>query len=101
MESIKEILATPSPYRGGEASFATVQAELRRIYGDKIADEYQPELCRSYAQWKKISYAPIPGTKGIKLITIVEEKDDEEKTINKFPKVVTLFNINMVRRIKS
>ena len=95
-----EILAVPSPYRGGAASYATVQAELLKRYGPKIAEDYRPELCRSYHQWRKICYAPIPGTQGIKVVTIVEERNEKNEVERKFPKVVTLFNINMVRRIK-
>jgi len=101
MEEIKEIMAMPSPYKGGKNSFATVQAELRRKFGNKIAEDYHPSLCRSFREWAKIHYRPIPGTKAIKVITVVEEKDDEGEIIKTFPRVVNLFNINQVRRIRN
>jgi hypothetical protein len=100
MEALKEILAMPSPYRGGTKSYETVQSELRRRFGDQVANEYRPELCRSYREWRKLSYAPKPGSKAIQVVTIIEEKDDKGKVVNKVPKVVSLFNINQVRRVQ-
>ena len=101
MEAIKEIMAMPSRYKGGRNSFETVQSELRRRFGPKIAEDYHPSLCRSFREWAKIQYRPMPGAKAIKIITVVEEKDDEGETVKKFPKVVNLFNINQVKRIRN
>ena len=100
MQAIKEILAVPSPYRGSENSAATVRAELRRRYGSQISEDYRPELCRSYHQWKKLLYFPIPKTKAIKVITIIEKENDKGE-IEKIPKIVNLFNINQVRRLQN
>ena len=47
MNAISEIMAMPSPYRGSETSAATVKEELRRRFGDKIAEEYE-KLLRSF-----------------------------------------------------
>jgi hypothetical protein len=100
VQQIKEILAAPSPYRNGEQSAATVKAELRRRFGSQIANEYRPELCRSFAQWKKLLYFPIPNTKAIKIVTIIE-KENGRGEIEKIPKIVNLFNINQVRKLGS
>ncbi len=91
----------PSPYKGGKNSFETVQSELRRRFGPKVAEEYHPSLCRSFREWAKIQYRPVPGSKAIKVITVVEEKDNKGEVIKTFPRVVNLFNINQVKRIRN
>ena len=100
MNAISEIMAMPSPYRGSETSAATVKEESRRRFGDKIANEYNPKLCRSFREWRKILYTPIPGSKAVKVITIVEKTNDKGEIVKKFPKIVNLFNVNQVKRLR-
>lgn len=100
MQNIKEILAMPTPYRGGKSA-ELVREKVRELYGDKAAKEYDPHFtCRSFREWGKINYRVKKGAKAIKSITVIEEKDSKGKVISTYPKVVNLFHIRDVERLK-
>jgi hypothetical protein len=101
MENIQDIMAIPSPYRGSEQTAAKVKEEIGRRWPE-LASSYDPKFTtRTYREWSKIGYRVKQGEKAIKSITIIEVKDDKGKVVKTYPKVINLFNINQIERMKS
>ena len=102
MQMLKEIQAVPSPYRGSENTAKMVREEIRRRWGDKEAKEYDPYFTtRTYRDWSRINYRVKQGEKAIKSIVVVEKTNDEGKVVDTYPKVINLFHLNQVERLKS
>ena len=102
MQMLKEITAVPSPYRGSENTAKMVRDEIRKRWGDKAAEEYNPYFTtRTYRDWSKLSYRPRRGERAIKSIVLVPAEEDEQGNVTKtYPKVINLFHINQVERLK-
>jgi hypothetical protein len=100
MQMLKEIKAVPSPYRGSENTAKMVREEIRRRWGDKAAQEYNPYFTtRTYRDWSRINYRVRRNQRAIKSIIVCEETDDKGNVINTYPKVINLFHINQVERL--
>jgi len=102
MQAIKEIMAIPTAYRGSENTAKMVREEIRKRYGDQAAKEYNPFFTtRTYRDWSRINYRVKPGEKAIKSIVVLEEKDDLGNVIRTYPKIISLFHLLQVERLKS
>ena len=99
MKSIKEVIAAPlvSPYRGGERSYEDVKAQLRKRYGDEVAEEYDPKTdCMPFVFWARGGYRIKPGSKAFKSVTFVEVKNDKGEVEKKVRRIVNLFHRRQV-----
>ena len=102
MQAIAEILKTFTPYKGSEATASRVRAEIERRFGPEAAEDYDPEHnARTFAQWRKIGYRVKKGQKSIESISLIEEKNDKGEVIKKRPRIVHLFYVAQVERVKS
>jgi len=103
MQMLKDIQAIPTPYRGSENTAKMVRDEIRKRWGDKAAEEYNPYFTtRTYRNWSRINYRVRKNERAIKSIVLVPlEEDEKGNVIKSYPKVINLFHINQVERLKS
>jgi hypothetical protein len=101
METMQDIMAVPSSYRGSENTAARVKEEISRRWPE-LADSYNPRFTtRTFRQWTKLGYRVKQGEKAIKSITVIEKTNEKGEVISTYPKVVNLFHINQIERVKS
>ena len=99
MQSIKEILT--SPWRGSERSAEAVREQLRTMFNDEVADEFDPAHdAMPFSSWVAQGYVPRKNSKALKAITILEIKDKKTgEVIRKIKRTVNLFHKNQVTKI--
>ena len=102
MLALKEIKAVPTPYRGSENTAKMVRDQLRKKYNDQVANDYSPYFsCRTFREWRKIGYTIKKGEKAIKSIVVIEDIDTKGNVIRTYPKVINLFHLLQIERMKS
>lgn len=98
MKSVEEIVAPPSPYRGSEASYASVRAQVEAMWGKEEAEKYDPYVTRTFVQWMKAGYIVKKSEKSLRSTTYIEVKDSAGNIIKKIPRTVCLFLPSQVQR---
>ncbi|HEY4514653.1 MAG TPA: hypothetical protein VJJ22_00625 [Candidatus Paceibacterota bacterium] len=103
MKAIKDLLEEmPTNYSGSTATFESVGDQIEQRFGPKARAEYQPlHNCRSYRSWLDVGMVPKRGSKALKSITIVEQKDEKGNVVKKWPRKINLFFINQVEPVKA
>ncbi len=81
-----------SNYSGSIYTARAVAQEIERRWGREEALKYNPlQNCLTFKRWSVLNFKVKPGEKAIHSITFVEHKDQNSKTVRKFPKTVSLF----------
>ncbi len=97
MPSIKEIL---SPYKGSEATYEAVKAQIAERWGDELAEAFDPHTdCMPYSSWLTFGYRVKKGEKALKSVTFVEVLDEKGKVVRKIRRTVCLFHKQQVKKI--
>lgn len=100
MNDLKSIMAIPSSYRGSEKSAAKVKEQIA-LRWPKLAKDYDPRFTtRTARAWQVIGYRIKKGEKAIKSITVIEKTDSKGKVTESYPKVINLFHINQIEKMK-
>jgi len=82
-----------SPYRGSEATYEAVKAQVRERFGDEYADEFDPYTdAMPLVSWAAYGFRIKRGERALKSVTIMEIKDPDGKTVRKIRRVVNLFH---------
>ena len=103
MQSVKQIVSAPlmSTYKGSERTYEDVREQLRKRFGDDVADEYDPYSdCMTFSSWLAQGYIVRKGQKALKSITIVEVRDKDDKIVKKICRNVKLFHRRQVEAVK-
>jgi hypothetical protein len=93
MKSIEDVLkdAPVGPYKGSEATYIAVKAQIEDRFGPEEAERYDPFLnCLSFKEWTARGFRVKRGEKSIKSLTIVEREDEKGK-VRHYPRTVHLF----------
>lgn len=99
MKHIKEVIseALVSPYREGKKSYEDVKEQLRKRYGDEVAEEYDPHTdCMPFSFWAKGGYRIKPGSKAFKSVTFVEILNEKGEVERKVRRICNLFHKKQV-----
>jgi hypothetical protein len=100
--SIKEILDGPkiSNYQGSPKTRDMVAEQIKSIYGESELQNYDPEKSAlPYTKWISLGYKPKRGSKALKSITYIEQKDPLGNVIKRYPRTVNLFYYRAVELI--
>ena len=99
MKSIKEIALT-SPYRGSEATYEAVKAQIRERWGEECAEEYDPyKDCAPFSTWLSAGFVVSKGQKALKSVTFLEVRDKDDKVVRKIKRTVNLFHKRQVEKV--
>jgi hypothetical protein len=98
MQSVKEIVSNPlSPYKGSENTYENVKEQIRKRYGDAVADEYDPYRdCMPFSFWSKAGYRIKPSSKAFKSVTYVDVLNEKGEVEKKIRRIVNLFHKKQV-----
>ncbi len=105
MQSIKEILEN-----GPDISNWTGSAKTRDIIAEQIENRWGKEEVKfynpmknalPYVSWVKLGFRPKRGSRSLRSVTFVEQKDALGNIIKKFPRTVCLFYYKQVEPIKN
>lgn len=89
-----------SVWRGSESSREQVRREINARFGEEEAANYDPLTnCFSFLGWLQRGYRVRQGEKGIRMITYVEKKVDDEGGRKLYPKTIFLFSARQVEKI--
>lgn len=81
-----------SNYRGSVTTAQLVQEEIRKRWGDKEANAYDPYTnCLTYRQWQEMNYQVKRGEKAILSFTFIDVVDELGKVLHSYRKTVHLF----------
>lgn len=102
MKSIQEVLAElPTPYTGSQRTYEDVASQIFAKFGPKAREEYDPHSnCRSFRGWLEVGRCVKKGSKALKSLVLIEEKDSAGKIIKKWPKKINLFYISQTEPLK-
>lgn len=95
---------TMALWRGSEKTAEQVREEIARRYGEKEAENYDPQVnCFTLPTWNKLGFTVRKGEKAIRSVTLIEKEDPdqqegEEPGVHKYPKTVYLFYIKQVEK---
>jgi hypothetical protein len=90
-----------STYRGSQETYRRVAAQIAERWGDEEVANYDPySSAMTFRQWMKAGYKVNRGEKAIKSTTLIVKTDDNGNVITRYPRVVNLFYIKQVSKIK-
>ena len=101
MKKIAEIVATPivSPWKGSNATYLDVKAQIRARWGDAVAEVYSPITdVAPYLFWASAGFQVKRGEKSLKSITLIDAKDEKGEP-KKIRRVVNLFHKRQVEKV--
>jgi len=79
-----------------------VAEQIAERFGEAEAENYDPyKNCMTFRQWIVAGFRVKRGEKALKSVTYVEVKDESGEVIKKYPKVVNLFYIKQVEKVKA
>jgi hypothetical protein len=102
--SIKEILDGPkvSNYQGSEKTREAVSAQIVERWGKAELQNYDPEKSAlPYTKWVSLGYRPKRGSKALKSVTYIEQRDLAGNVIKRYPRTVNLFYYRSVEPLTS
>ena len=102
MLSIKEILEGPkvSNYKNSEKTREMVAEQIKEIWGEKELKNYDPnKSALTFASWLHLGFRPKKGSKALKSITYIEQKDANGVVIGRYPRKINLFYYRSVEPI--
>ena len=88
-----------SNWTGSLKSFENVRSQILDRFGPKAAAKYNAHNCLTYNQWGKYGYEVIKGSRSLKSIVMVEKKDKAGKVLSTYPKEISLFFENQVKKM--
>ena len=91
----------PSPYKGSPVTAQIVKQAVLEKYGEEVANEWTPNLTRSFRNWVSNGFRIKQGEKAIRSFTMVMGKDKDGSTDHMYKKPVFLFHVNQVEPINS
>lgn len=86
----------PSPYKGSAITAQIVKNAVREKYGEEVANSWNPNLTRTFNNWKNNGYRIRQGERAIRSFTMVRSKDGDGGLERVFKKPVYLFHFNQV-----
>lgn len=99
MQSIKEI-ALASPYRGSEATYEMVKAQIAERWGEEAAEGFDPHTdAMPLISWAAYGYRVRKGEKALKSVTYVEVKNAKGEVEKKIRRVVNLFHRRQTEKV--
>lgn len=94
MKSFAQIV---SPYRGSEATYEAVRAQIEERWGPQVAKEYDPRTtCAPFSSWAAAGFRVKRHEKALKSITFIEVKNEKGDVEKKVKRVVNLFHSRQV-----
>ena len=89
-----------SNWTGSATTADLVKKQIVARWGESEANNYDPKSnCLTFKSWLKAGYKVIKGEKAIKSFIVVEQKDENDKVICRYPKQINLFYIRQVEKI--
>lgn len=96
MKQIQEIV---SPYRGSEATYEMVKAQIADRWGEEAAEEFDPHTdAMPLISWASYGYRVRKGEKALRSVTYVEKKNEKGEVERKIRRVVFLFHKRQVSK---
>lgn len=92
---------TKTNYKGSQTTASQIAKQIAERWGEEEIKNYNPlENCMTYKKWTENGYRIKKGERALKTFTIVEKKNKEDEIIAKYSKVINLFYIKQVEKIK-
>jgi hypothetical protein len=94
IQSISEIINGPkiSNWQNSEKTREAVAEQIENRWGRAELKNYKPETSAlPYSKWVALGYRPKRGSRSLKSITFIEQKDEKGNVIKKIPRTIHLF----------
>jgi len=91
MQSIKNLIETPTNFTGSEMTKSIVKSEISRRWGPAEAKRYDPyKNARTFRQWLSVNRKVRPGEHGIRSVTFIDKKENGKVT-GRIKRTIVLF----------
>jgi hypothetical protein len=104
IKSIAEILAGPkiSNWKNSVKTRDAVASQIEARWGKAELSNYSAETSAlPYSKWVSLGYRPKRGSKALKSVTYLEQKNAQGEVIRRFPRTVNLFYYRDVEEVTS
>ncbi len=94
MQSIKEIINGPkiSNYQGSEKTKNMIAEQIESRWGKAELKNFNPDTSvLPFSKWVSLGYRPKRGSRSLKSVTFIEQKDEKGNVIRKIPRTCHLF----------